>query len=238
MTNYSGDQAVEKGIRALLNHPRPLREGGDVDTLRSPDGGTVGQGTRDKIKEILALGFLPRNKELENNLQHQCVQLVIPALPIGESPPFPNWGRTQRDQHWGPYFSSAIKPREGHSVEVAPCDHAIWSSSWGKRDHYTSACFIFYWSRFQVSVSLLVARVFPCILSPCNPICPPPPILSLILSLSKTLLCVFARVRSPPCPHTDNVHACEALCVSLWGRAQARARALLHCLPSGRGREC
>ncbi len=71
-----GWQAVEKGIRALLHHKRPLREAGNVESLRTPDGGTVGQGTRDKVKEILARGYLPRNKELENNLQHQCVQLV------------------------------------------------------------------------------------------------------------------------------------------------------------------
>lgn len=73
---------MEKGIRAVLHHKSALREGGDVDSLRTPDGGTVGQGTRDKVKEILARGYLPRNKELENNLQHQCVQLVQPLLSV------------------------------------------------------------------------------------------------------------------------------------------------------------
>eukprot|EP00884_Botryococcus_braunii_P020197 jgi/Botrbrau1/6861/Bobra.152_2s0020.1 len=77
-------KAVEKGIRALLHHKKPLREAGDVDSLRTADGGTVGQGTRDKVKEILARGYLPRNKELENSLQHQCVQLFLKVWGAGD----------------------------------------------------------------------------------------------------------------------------------------------------------
>jgi hypothetical protein len=73
-------QAIDKGIRALLHHAQPLRVAGDVDTLRTSDGGTVGQGTRDKLKEILARGFLQRNLELEKNEEHQCVQLVRPPV--------------------------------------------------------------------------------------------------------------------------------------------------------------
>lgn len=67
---------MEKGIRALLHHKVALQEASDVDALRTADGGTVGQGTRDKIKQIVALGYLPRNKELQSNVEHQCVQLV------------------------------------------------------------------------------------------------------------------------------------------------------------------
>lgn len=87
-----GRQAVEKGIRALLHHKAALQEAADVDSLRTADGGTVGQGTRDKIKQIVALGYLPRNKELQSNEEHQCVQLVAcpprPPAPFPSLPPF------------------------------------------------------------------------------------------------------------------------------------------------------